>query len=299
MSKLYGSNQTVGTRSFPSTCWTQIRNSRDSSNPAEARGAFERLCMGYWSPLYAYARAIGLSPDDSRRLVNELFYRMTYELFPNHHPDLKLPEIPHQERPIGKQRDAVRGGEIPLLERAERFRHQNREKHGASGGRLRDFFMLQIKTIAHSDWRSSKRQSQDGDVFSVPDAALIEHELADELKIAQKTASPDEIFLLRWRRTLLKRAQQALQFEMEEKGELRRLEVLWPLVDREENREMTSLQAAEILGMTDGGVRVMVSRLKNKLRDHILRQIADTVDSNDREVLADEIRALFSLGNST
>jgi RNA polymerase sigma-70 factor (ECF subfamily) len=297
MSEPNGACQTVGTKSFPNTCWTQIRDSRDRSNPVEARQAFERLCKGYWAPLYAYARAIGLSPDDARRLVNELFYRMTYELFPCHYPDLEIPEIPHNERPIGKKRDAVTGGEVPLLERAEHFRDRNREKHGESAGRLRDFLMLQIKTIARSDWRSSKRQSQDGDVFSVPDAAMVEHELADDLKLAQKMASPDEIFLLRWRSTLLKHARQALRREMEEKGELERLDAVWPLVDRETNHTITSQQVAAVLGMTDGGVRALVSRLKNRLRDHIIHQIADTLDSTDPEVLADEIRMLFSPGS--
>jgi hypothetical protein len=50
--------------------------------------------------------------------------------------------------------------------------------------------------------------------------------------------------------------------------------------------------------MSDGGVRATVSRLKDRLRAHILRQIADTVDSDDPEILAAEVRALFSSGSS-
>jgi RNA polymerase sigma-70 factor (ECF subfamily) len=277
---------------FPETRWTRVRSARDAQNPGEAREAFERLCRDYWSPLYAYARAIGLVPEDAQRLVNELFYRMTYELFPIHHPGEMIPDIPREQLPIGKQRDS--GDNSPLLERAEGYSGKNREIYGDQAGRLRDFFMLQIKTIAHTDWRSSKRQSQDGCIFSTEDVAKVEHELSDEMKAMQSSNLPDEIFRRRWRRTLLQRARQALKQEMERKGELPRFQVLWPLVDRDDADNATSQQAAERLGMTDGGVRAAVSRLRDNLRDHILRQIADTVDSDDPAALEDEVRALFS-----
>jgi RNA polymerase sigma-70 factor (ECF subfamily) len=287
-----------GESRFPETCWTRVRKARNALDPAAARQAFERLCGEYWSPLYAYARAIRLAPEEAQRLVNELFYRMTYELFASHHPAAELPDIPCDQRPIGKQREAATGADTPLLERAEGYHEHNRARHGAGAGRLRDFLMLQLKTIAHSDWRTSKRRAQDGDVFSVADAATIEHELSDELQAAQVAGSPEQVFLRRWRRTLIQRGRQALRREMEEQGELRRFQVLWPLVDREETAGCTSQRAAEMLGMSAGGVRVAVARLKDRLRDHILRQIAETVDSDDPEVLAEEVRALFSAGSS-
>lgn len=285
--------------SFPETRWTRVRKAQNAQNPEEARLAFERLCHDYWGPVYVYARAINRSPEHAQRLVNELFYRMTYELFPIHHPDAELPDIDRDQRPIGKQREAATGTDSPLLERAENFRDSNREKHGVEAGRLRDFFMLQLKTIAHSDWRTSKRRSQDGDVFSVEDAANVEHEISDDLKTMQAANAPDEIFLRRWRRTLLRRSREELKQEMEMKGELDRFHVLWPLVDRDDADNLTSQQAAELLGMTDGGVRAAVSRIKDKLRDHILRQIADTVDSSAPGVLEAEVRALFHSTSST
>lgn len=277
---------------FPETRWTRVRKARNEKDPAEARHAFERLCRDYRSPLYAYVRAIGLDPEDAQRLVNELFYRMTYELFPIHHPEETIPNIHREQLPIGKQRDS--GDDTPLLVRAEDFSGKNRELYGAKAGRLRDFFMLQLKTIVHTDWRSRKRQSQDGCVFSTEDVAMVEHELRDDLKERQSANLPDEIFRRRWRRTLLRRARQTLQQEMERKGDLLRFKVLWPLVDRDDADPVTSQQAAEVLGMTDGGVRAAVSRIRDNLRDHILRQIADTVDSDDPAMLEDEIRALFS-----
>lgn len=284
-------NASRGSR-FPETLWTRVRRAHNPGDPDAARKAFGQLCGEYWSPLYAYARAIGLAPADAQRLVNELFYRMTWELFPTHHPEMDLPEIPEGQRPIGKQRD--NGNATPLLERAEDFAVKNRARHGPQAGRLRDFFMLQIKSIAHSDWRTNSRRSKDSEVFSIDDVSKVESELHDDFKAVQSSGSPDEVFLCRWRRTLLRRARMALQQEMEDKGDGERFQVLWPLVDKEDHGGLTSEGAGRLLGMSDGNVRVMVTRMRAKLRDHILSQIAGTLESDDPADLQAEIRALFS-----
>ena len=150
---------------FTETRWTRIRRAQDGADPAAAKKAFEGICRDYAPPLYAYARATGLAPEEATRLVNELFYRMTLELFPIHNPDDQLPEIPRDQLPIG-MRGATTDA-TPLLERAEDYRDDNRAKHGPDAGRLRDFFMLQIKTILRTDWRSQLRASQQGAIFSV------------------------------------------------------------------------------------------------------------------------------------
>ena len=283
-----------GTSRFPETRWTRVRQARDSADPASAREAFRRLCGDYWTPLYAYARAIGLSPEDAGRLVNELFYRLTWELFPLHHPDHEMPDIPDFQRPIGKQRENAQAA--PILERAEEFAWKNRERHGPHAGRLRDFFMLQLKTIAHSDWRSNSRRSLDGGVFSIDDVTQVEHELDEELKSGQNDSTPDAVFHRRWQATLIGLARQALEAEMERQGEGESFRVLWPMVGREDGAEPTAGEAGRALGISAGNVRIRLMRLKTKLRDHILRQIAETVDSEDPVVLAEEVRALFSAG---
>ncbi len=43
---------------------------------AEAAAALERLCATYWYPLYAYVRHRGHSPEDSKDLTQEFFYRL-------------------------------------------------------------------------------------------------------------------------------------------------------------------------------------------------------------------------------
>ena len=277
---------------FPETLWTRVRRAHNPQDPNAAYKAFDQLCRDYWSPLYAYARAVSLSAEDAQRFVNELFYRMAWELFPIHHPELGTPNIPDEQKPIGKQRD--NGNNTPLLERAEEFYAKNRERHGPHAGKLREFFMLQLKTIAHSDWRSQTRRTMGFEVFTLDDVSKVECELRDDFKATQTQDTPEAIFMRHWKQSLLQRAQQALKNDMEKNGEQERFRILWPLIEKADDRGMTSEDAGRILGMSDSNVRVTIKRIRAKLRNHILRQIAETLDSDDPKVLEDEVRALFT-----
>jgi len=278
---------------FPPTSWTLVRKARNDPNPAEARVAFDRLCRDYRDPLLACALAYKsrykCPREDADRLVNELFYRMKYELFPSHHPDEEMPDIDTKQRPIGKQ--GYSSDDTPLLERAENLHAKNSDLCGAKDGRLRVFFMRQLKTIFDTDLRTRDRENQDGRVFSTGDISTVEHKLHDDLKGMQSAGSPDEIFRLRWIHTLLQLARQALKQEMERKGELQSFEVLCRLLDRDKADPLTSEQAADLLGITDGGVRANFKRFREKLKGHIRQQILYTVDSE--AMYKEELRYLF------
>ena len=57
---------------FPSTLWTLVRSARDG----QSTPALEKLCRAYWSPLYAYVRREGYSPEDAQDMTQEFFSRM-------------------------------------------------------------------------------------------------------------------------------------------------------------------------------------------------------------------------------
>jgi RNA polymerase sigma-70 factor (ECF subfamily) len=46
------------------------------SNSTTAREALERLCQGYWYPLYVYVRRQGYSPEDAQDLTQAFFERV-------------------------------------------------------------------------------------------------------------------------------------------------------------------------------------------------------------------------------
>lgn len=60
---------------FKTTRWTVISRARDGSGET-AGAALEQLCTDYWSPLYAYVRSKGYSPEEAADAVQEFFYRI-------------------------------------------------------------------------------------------------------------------------------------------------------------------------------------------------------------------------------
>jgi len=57
---------------FATTHWSVVLAIRQD-DPARARAALERLCQGYWYPLYAFVRRLGKSPHDAEDLVQSFF----------------------------------------------------------------------------------------------------------------------------------------------------------------------------------------------------------------------------------
>ncbi len=57
---------------FATTHWSVVLAAGDSPSLAST-AALERLCRGYWFPLYAHFRRRGRNPDDAAELTQELF----------------------------------------------------------------------------------------------------------------------------------------------------------------------------------------------------------------------------------
>ncbi len=60
---------------FATTHWSAVL-AVTGHESAEAAAALERLCETYWYPLYAYVRHRGHSPEDSKDLTQEFFWRL-------------------------------------------------------------------------------------------------------------------------------------------------------------------------------------------------------------------------------
>ena len=59
-------------RAFATTHWSVVFAAAHNSAPG-ARAALEKLCAGYWYPLYAYIRRQGYGPQDSEDLTQAYF----------------------------------------------------------------------------------------------------------------------------------------------------------------------------------------------------------------------------------
>jgi RNA polymerase sigma-70 factor (ECF subfamily) len=65
-------SQEPGGGVFATTHWSVVLAAGDSPSPT-ASAALERLCEGYWFPLYAHFRRRGRNPEDAAELTQELF----------------------------------------------------------------------------------------------------------------------------------------------------------------------------------------------------------------------------------
>ena len=61
-----------GAEWFPTTHWSVVLSAKQIESALSAE-ALERLCTGYWYPLYAYVRRKGYSPHDAQDLTQEFF----------------------------------------------------------------------------------------------------------------------------------------------------------------------------------------------------------------------------------
>jgi RNA polymerase sigma-70 factor (ECF subfamily) len=57
---------------LPTTHWSAVLNAGHGSTQSATR-ALEQICQTYWYPIYAYARALGNSPEDAADLTQTFF----------------------------------------------------------------------------------------------------------------------------------------------------------------------------------------------------------------------------------
>jgi len=66
----------AGRNAFPTTHWTLVIAAGGNHSSLERADALERLCGGYWYPVYAFIRRRGHSPEQSQDLTQQFFLRI-------------------------------------------------------------------------------------------------------------------------------------------------------------------------------------------------------------------------------
>ena len=156
-------------------------------------------------------------------------------------------------------------------------------------GRFRSFLLASLKHFLANEWDKANAQKRGGGQVLIPiDAATAEtscgFEPADNL-------TADIIFERRWALTLLEHVLGRLRAEYVRDGKENLFEQLKPTLT-EASRTVAYAEIATRLGTTEGAVKVAVHRLRQRYREVLRAEIADTV-ANPGEV-DDEIRNLFT-----
>lgn len=156
-------------------------------------------------------------------------------------------------------------------------------------GRFRSFLLKSLQHFLVNDWVRGQAQKRGGGqkVFSLDEEAAERAYLqqpADQL-------APESLYDKRWAVTLLERAMERLGADYAAAGKRELFDRLKPLLLTEGSGD-SYRQLAGPLGLSEGAVKVAVHRLRQRFRDAVRAEIAQTVATP--EEVDEELRCLMA-----
>lgn len=157
-------------------------------------------------------------------------------------------------------------------------------------GRFRTFLLSAMSHFLNNEWDKARAQKRGGAVQLVPlqpDTAETRYtkEPADPL-------TPEQAYERRWAITLLDEVLQRLQRECESDGKTQLFEALKPCLVGERDTQPYAILATR-LRLSEGAVKVAVHRLRQRFRQLLRDEIANTVASSAD--LDEEMHHLFAV----
>ena len=156
-------------------------------------------------------------------------------------------------------------------------------------GRFRSFLLTSFSRFLANEWDKARTQKRGGGrivslPFDVADTRCA-REPVDNL-------TPEQSFEWRWALTLLEQVMNRLSTEFARDGKAELFEALKPCLLGERTTQPYAMLAAK-LGMTEGSVKVAVHRLRQRYRQLLRDEIANTVAKP--EEVEEELRYLFAV----
>ena len=157
-------------------------------------------------------------------------------------------------------------------------------------GRFRSFLLMVMSRFLANEWDKARTLKRGREV----QIASLSLDTA-ETRYAREPAdpaTPEQAFEKQWALTLLEEVLQQLRHDYDRDGKAILFDTLKPcLIGSRESQPYSVL--AVILGMTEGAVKVAVSRLRERYRERIKTEIACTVASPAE--VDSEVRHLFRI----
>ncbi len=159
----------------------------------------------------------------------------------------------------------------------------------SDGGKFRSFLLVALKRFLANEWDRANRQKRGGGVLPL---SLDWQDAETRYQIAPAdNLSPDKLYDRAWAVVVLERVITRLRDENGADGKAGLYEQLKPFLMMGKS-EIPYAQAAAALKMTEGGVRVVVHRLRRRYRELLREEIAQTL-ANPAQA-DEEMQALFS-----
>jgi len=155
-------------------------------------------------------------------------------------------------------------------------------------GRFRSFLLTRLNHFLADEWDRLKAQKRGGGQRLVP----LESGTAETRYRIEPTdrRSPDKLFEYRWAVTLLERVFERLRQEYEADGKAALFDELQGCLTQA-RAAVPYAQVGARLGLSEGALRVAVHRLRQRYRDVLRAEIADTVSGP--EAVEEELCHLF------
>lgn len=158
-------------------------------------------------------------------------------------------------------------------------------------GRFRSYLLGALKHFVADARDRDHAAKRGGGKPAIPLAN--ESDTSTGVQLADPTSSaPDQEFDRRWALTVLDRALNALEAEHIANGKVAQFMALKPWLTGD-SANLRQSNAAALLGVTEGAVRVAVSRLRRRFRELVKTEIARTVEDPARVV--EELRYLLEV----
>ena len=156
-------------------------------------------------------------------------------------------------------------------------------------GKFRAFLLMAVKRFLANEWDRAHRQKRGGGVIPLS----LDWQDADQRYQINPvdTLSPDKLYDRAWAVTVLEQVITRLRDESAAEGKARLYEQLKAFLMVGKS-DITYAQAAATLELTEGAVRVAVHRLRQRYRELLRQEIAQTL--SDPAQVDEEMRALFS-----
>ena len=168
------------------------------------------------------------------------------------------------------------------------------EKANPAKGRFRSYLLGALKHFLADTRRDASRLKRGGG--RAPES--IEGggtETSPGLQIADPTAEPtDSYFDHQWALAVVERGIAAVGAYHRDKGKEKQFEMLKPWLIGDTDA-FSQPDAAAALGMSTGAVKVAIHRLRERFREAIRDEIAETIGDDNEEAVAAELRYLIEV----
>jgi RNA polymerase sigma-70 factor (ECF subfamily) len=156
-------------------------------------------------------------------------------------------------------------------------------------GKFRSFLLIALRRFLADEWDKTQAQKRGGGIrhqsLSLDTAELL---IAES---AQKPLTPDQIFDLHWAKTILANALRRVEQEHMDSGKEQSFRVLRPFLGSRDPDHRYS-DAAQELGISDGGVKAAIHRLRARYRQALEVEVSETL--MDGEDLSEELKYLLA-----